>query len=352
MRWVALVLALHAASARADGHLTGEWGGIRKKLDDKGLTLDLVYVAETYHTEGHTTLLNHADAALTLGPWRGAKVFVLAQGNRGDGINADVGSAAPVSNLESDEPYTQITEALVEQSIGDRLVVRIGKQDANRDFGTPRYGGNFINGNFGMFPCAPLPSYPNTAFGVAVVGKPVDWLDVKAAGYEDSIVAVGVSATRHYGEASRHEGVTSAVVWHQGGDQPDVAMPDVVHAGNTGFLFQHDEHVFLHPDDKDDVRGLNVILRFGWAQSDRSAIARFGDVSIAWHGIGPRTNDTVGVGGGGFTVGAGDESFLEAFYKARLTQFFSLQPDLELYRHPGGSTRNAVVVGGRVKVKL
>ena len=347
------MLALHAALARADGHLTGEWGGIRSKLDDKGLTLDLIYVAETYHTDGHTTLHNHADAALTVGPWYGAKLFVLAQVNRGDGINADVGSAAPVSNLESDAPYTQITEALVEQTIvPDRLFVRIGKQDANRDFGTPRYGGNFINGNFGMFPCAPLPSYPNPAVGVAAVGKPVDWLDVKLAGYEDSIVAGGISATRHYGEANRDEGVTSLAVWHQSGDQPDVVMPDTTHAGNTGFLFQHDEHVFLHPENKDDPRGLNVILRFGWAQSDRTAIARFADVSLAWHGIGPRANDTVGVGGGGFTVGAGDEEFLEAFYKARLTSYFSLQPDLELYRHPGASTRDAVVVGGRVKVKL
>jgi carbohydrate-selective porin OprB len=130
--------------------------------------------------------------------------------------------------------------------------------------------------------------------------------------------------------------------------------------GDTGFFFQHDEHIYLHPADADDPRGLNVIARFSWAQADRTDLSRFLDLSIAWHGIGARHDDTVGIGGGSFsvaepvggTLAPGDEVFVEAFYKMRLTSFISLQPDFEFYQHPGGDGANAYLAACRLKLKL
>ncbi len=400
MRLVALSLLAIASTTHADpeapgwrhgDHLTGEWGGARHRLADAGVTLDVIYATEMFgsesgnHAEEGVALLGHLDVALTLdshllGLWPGGKLYVLAQNGEGTGIDHYVGSATQISNLEAD-PYTQLTELFVEQALADeRIVVRLGKQDANREFGTPRYGGNFINNNFGMFPTTPLPSYPTTGLGAAIVVTPLPWLATKAALYEGNpmvgslgfdtafadgagfTVVGGLAATRHYGAADRHEGTTSLGVWHQTGTFDDLAMPATPRElhGDTGFFFQHDEHVYLHPDDPSDARGLNLILRFGWAQADRTDLSRFMDVSAAWHGIGSRHGDTTGVGAGYFTVASptdgsmhpSDEVFVETFYKLRVTPFASLQPDLQFYRHPGGAGADAWIAGARLKLKL
>jgi carbohydrate-selective porin OprB len=81
---------------------------------------------------------------------------------------------------------------------------------------------------------------------------------------------------------------------------------------------------------------------------------------VAWHGIGPRDNDTAGVGAGTFSVaeplggspGPRYETFVEAFYKLRLTNFVSFQPDLQWFRHPGGDGADALAIGMRLKLKL
>jgi Carbohydrate-selective porin, OprB family len=141
-------------------------------------------------------------------------------------------------------------------------------------------------------------------------------------------------------------------VWRQHDSTAAVAGSGRTLASDTGFFFQHDERWLAHPGDPKDHSGANLILRFGWAQADRTAVSRFFDASFAWHGLGLRGDDTVGIGGGYFTSGPGDETFVEAFYKWRITAFASVQPDLQLYRHHGETGADAVVLGGRVKLKL
>ncbi len=136
-------------------------------------------------------------------------------------------------------------------------------------------------------------------------------------------------------------------------------MPRIF-GSDAGWFVQQDERFYLHPEDPSDPRGLTVILRASWSRPDRSETNRYAGASAAWHGIGPRSNDTAGIGIGYFTVadplhgspGPGSEWFVEAFYKLRLTNFVSLQPDLQWFRHPGGDGRNALAIGIRFKIKL
>ena len=367
----------------ADGdHLTGEWGGARTALGDRGVTIDVVYASDLFAARGEGAALGHVDAALTLdshklGLWDGATLYALVQNNHGSGINDRVGSAVGVSNLEA-APYTQLTELFVEQALfGDRLHIRIGKQDANRDFGTPRFGGNFINNNFGMFPNAPVPSYPTTGLGALVVAQPVAGVVGKLAAYEASpevggfglgsafrvgagyTLAGSVSVTHHFGPGGRDGGTTSIGAWLQADEDDAVGVTDPARFdSNAGWFVQNDERLYLH--DAADPRGATLILRYSAARDDRSQFPRYAGGSLAWHGLGPRRNDTVGLGGGYFTVasqvggtpGRGSEGFLEAFYKLRLTSFASLQPDVQWFRHPGGDGADAVVGGIRLKLKL
>ena len=98
-----------------------------------------------------------------------------------------------------------------------------------------------------------------------------------------------------------------------------------------------------------------MILRFSWAQADRTDISRYLGGSIAYHGLGARHDDTIGLGAGYFTVAQpvnGDEVFVEGFYKWRLTSYASLQPDVQFYQHPRGDLRDALLVGARLKLKI
>jgi porin len=371
----------------AGNHLTGEWGGARSALADRGVIVDVSYASDAFTARGRAAVLGHVDAALTLdshelGLWDGGTLYVLAQNNHGHGINNTVLADQPVTNLEA-APYTQLTELFLEQAaLDDRLRIRIGKQDANRDFGTPRLGGDFLDNNFGMFPTAPLPSFPATGLGAIVLAKPVAWLTGKLAIYEGSpltgglgltrafepgggyTLVAGAAATHRLGPAGRDGGTTSGGVWRQSGDftevdvGPGAAPRRFDH--DAGWFVQHDERIYLHPDDPDDLRGLTVIVRASWAQPDRSAVARHAGGSVAWRGIGPRRDDTAGIGAGYLRIaqplagspGPKNEWFTEAFYTLRLTGFLTLQPDVQAFRHPGGDGGDALVAGIRVKLRL
>jgi carbohydrate-selective porin OprB len=370
--------------------LTGRWGGARDWLEDHGITLDFVYAAEIFanaaqaEAGSNSTFTGHLDVAITLdfeamGLWPGGKFYAVGQNNHGVGINEIVGSTSEISNIEG-KPYTQLGEFFFEQTLfKDLITLRLGKQDANREFGTPRFGGNFINNNFGLIPSTPFPSYPTNGLGATLIVKPLEWLAFRAMFIEGSpkvgsfgfdtafapnaghFLIASVAATHVFGAGERSGGTSSAGFFRQQGQIPelaDVPMPRTFDS-NYGFFVQHDERVYLHPGDKDDPRGLTWISRVGWSQPDRTLMSFFVGSSVAWHGLGARQDDTVGIGFGYFTVqqqangtpGPGSEFFVELFYKWRLTHFLSLQPDLQYYRTPGGDGRDALLVGVRLKVK-
>ena len=384
-------------------HLTGEWGGGRTWLEEHGITFDIIYAAEVIanaaqQTGGqNATVTGHLDLAITietedLGLWPGGKFYAVGQTNHGQGINELVGSTSEISNIEA-KPYIQLGEFFFEQALfkelsslpsssapGPLITLRLGKQDANREFGTPRFGGNFLNNNFGLIPSTPFPSYPTNGLGATVVVQPVEWLAIKAMiiegkpqvgsfGFDTAFVPdaghffiAGVAAKHTFGPNDRSTGTSSAGFFRQQGPMPDLtddAPEPRMLESNYGFYVQHDERIYLHPEDKDDPRCLTVISRLGWSQPDRTVMPFFVGTSVAWHGMGSRQDDTVGIGFGYFTVaqqrhgtpGLGREFFVELFYKWRLTHFISLQPDLQYYRTPGGDGQDALLVGVRLKLK-
>ena len=386
------LIALDATSWWEGEHLTSDWGGVRSLLAQHGFTVDLAYALEVFTNAASmgpgaaTSLAGHVDLSLTLdveklGLWKGGRFYVLGQNGHGTGINTFVGSTTAISNIEA-SPYIQLAEFFFEQSFfEDKIRLRLGKQDANREFGTPRFGGNFINNNFGMFPSAPLPSYPTTGLGAALITQPLPWLTLKAIFFEGSprvgslgfdsalapnagwLAVGGAAVTHRYGEGGRNGGTTSAGVFGQSGTftEVDSALPSLRDfSSNVGAFFQNDERIYAHPEDPNDPSGLTFIARVGWSQPDRNKIPLYLGASAAWHGLGPRADDTVGLGFGWFSVaerasgapGRGSELFVELFYKFRLSHFLSLQPDLQYYQHPGGDQRDAVLAGLRLKVKL
>jgi porin len=377
---------------------TGTWGGARTWLSDHGLTIDLSYTGEVFANArgGLTTrravdYKGHVDLGLTFdtekaGLWPGGKLYVLGQNEHGRGItDRYVGAIQTVSNLETGAGtpavITQLTEYWYEQTLFQGLLtLRFGKQDANRDFGSPRYGGNFVNDAFGAFPNVPMPSFPAPGLGGVIVVEPSKYVVLRAGAYEgrpqigsfgfDSVAAPGagaftmasVAARHFFGVDRRHGGVTNVGVWHHSGLFARIARdPDPGDlAGTSGVTLTHDERIYSNPKDKDSTAGLHLFFRLSFAEPNRNNADRYVGSGLTYHGLPWRDNDTVGVGFGAVhlqqpLLGSkepGTEIFVETFYKARLTNWFSLEPDFQFFHRPGGDGRDAVVLGLRFKLRL
>lgn len=370
--------------------LTGNWGGARDTLGDWGLSIDALYTLELFGRLNRVSdrqplmePLGHGDLALTFDTSKrlfpGGKLYALFQGSHGRGLSPELGVGQTLSNLETDE-FVGVSELFYEQSLlGERLTLRLGKQDSNRDFGAPRYGGNFINDGFGAFPTVPDPTYPTTGWGFTALGAPLPWLQVKAAVYEGDPVGVfgfglpsalegghgwhaigAVQAKHELSEGSGVSGTTQLGAWHQRLPTSEVPNPAITppDSANGGFFF-HDERIRWNPADPNDPRGLALSVRAAMAQRSVIDPWLYTGSSVAWHGLGPRMDDTVGIGHGTLTYGdlsgpnAGrTELVVEAFYKWRATPWLSLQPDFQYVRSPGGNVGDALVGALRVKLKL
>jgi porin len=139
------------------------------------------------------------------------------------------------------------------------------------------------------------------------------------------------------------------------------------HSGNYGLYALADQMLFLEIGKEDPAQqGLAGFFRVGWAPEDRNLASLGLDGGFMYKGLIPtRDWDTVGFAAsylkisddirrgqelvnsfapGTFTV-ADHEIVLEANYRAQLTAWWTLQPDVQYVIHPGGSAEhdNALV---------
>jgi hypothetical protein len=109
--------------------------------------------------------------------------------------------------------------------------------------------------------------------------------------------------------------------------------------------------------------GLDVFLRIGYSEEDRSFVSLGVDAGVNFTGPIPgRPDDVVGLGVIYARISRdfanaqpdralwGHETVVELTYKIAIARWWSLQPDVQYIVHPGGSTAtpNAVVVGLRI----
>jgi carbohydrate-selective porin OprB len=358
---VGLAPAPRAAADPASDDATGDWGGARRSLEDHGVHLDLDYTAEVFTLPGDSTAAyrGDVDAMATLdteklGLWACGSLFVYGQSAHGHGVSGDFAPLMPVSNLEAPR-FTQLSELWLAQCLGsERLVVRLGKQDANRDFAAPRFGGNFLNSSYGVIPTAPMPSFPTPGLGAALFGTLTDWLELRGAVYE------GAPTIRSFGEDAAEEGagvfaVAQLVLRHDLFGQPSGqhAIGAWTHTGQerSGLFAVVDWFVRLHPDDANDARAFQLFARGGWSErSDAApgAIDAYVGGGFTAHGF-LGANHTVGVGAASARAASVRESFVELFCKLRFVPWLTLEPEAQLYFTDAGEK---LALGMRAKLKL
>lgn len=323
--------------------LLGDLGGLRTRLEDKGITFGLQEQAEVF---GNVTggvrqgaifegalLMSLAVDTEKLVSFPGGKLNVSAYQIHGRGLTANnLGNLNVISGIEAPKT-TRLFELWYEQSLADgKVTVRVGQQAADQEFITSQFGGLFLNAGFGWptLPALDLPSggpaYPLATPGMRLKVLPSEQISVLAGVYNGDpsdngagtsfrlnkgVFVIGeVQYALNGGEgATGLPGIYKIGGWYNsnnfadqrfGYDGLSLADPSSVGAprlrrNNWSIYAVADQLFFREPGTKD--QGIGVFARVMGAPGDRSAVNFFLNAGATYKGIVPgRVNDTLGLG--------------------------------------------------------
>jgi porin len=365
--------------------LTGDWGGLRTELSDKGVTVGSWWIidwSQNWHgglnTEGsafrHLFGVDLTFDTEAMFGWKGGTLFGQFYNQNGeDGTATDVGDFQAFSNIDADG-RSQVAELWYEQwLIEDRLRIKIGKVDANTEFDYVDFGTEFIHSTPGFSPTIhALPTYPDPAMSVNVFAYPTDWAYVgfglydgaatndfrtgsrgpSTFGHEDWFYIGEGGVTWLLGE-NHLEGRFGAGGWYHSGtfDRFDGQRQN----GAGGFYFVFDQRLYReNPLDEEDEQGIGMFVATGHADRDVSDADHSVSTGMAWTGMIPgRDDDVFGVGLNYVHFTEMDDApytknhelAYELFYKIQISPALSIKPNLQYIRHPGGEGLSDAFVG-------
>lgn len=359
---IAAGISLAGSATAADGPvpsiwqretLSGDWGGARSALKDKGIEVTLNYIAETFSVlsgginragsyEGRAEFSIDADLEKLVG-WTGggAHVTVFNLHSSKNNVAVNAGSLANPSNIDAIST-TRLFTAWFEQNFGSRFSVRAGQLAADDEFMTSETAGGLINGTFGWAGVLGAnmrnegPSFPLAAPGVRVKANATENLSVLAAVFAGDPAGppCGLSA-QECNETGTTFSTTGGTLWmgemqyavNQG--KQAIGLPGIYklggwyattdfadqrygvnaagaavllsdassvgplnHAGNWGVYGVADQMVA-----RSGARSLNLFLRGGLSPSDRNLISYYFDGGAGIKGLfAGRPDDTLTLG--------------------------------------------------------
>ncbi len=403
LRWLPLLAALCAPSAppaAADGWpngptATGDWGGVRSRLSEKGWDPFASYVAGVSANvaggiDRGARYIGFAEWGLdvdlaTAARWPGAAFHIEWISYHGGKPSESLIGTIPanaVSGYEA-EDHVRFYTIFVEQLFwGERGLAKLGQLAADDDLFLSEWAVSFQNSAFGDFtsvaPDIGIPIYPIAAPGAYLELSPTDWLTFRFGAYtgdvgedEDSNFGfdwsfdgdngaglVGEITLR--GEPFDRPGAWTFGVLGNTGDQPDYRDrdPDGESDGVYGIYAMLDQTLWIGRGG--DSR-IGVFLRGLYSpQEDRSVQHWTVDGGIVWRGpLAARPDDELGFAfahervSDDYASQARDEegleheeeTILELIYNARIFPWLSLQPNVQLVLDPGFADDDAYVLG-------
>jgi porin len=375
--------------------LTGNWNGMRTRLEDDGIQLGGDEILEALgnpqggaqqggRVEGRFEVFANVDLEKALG-WQGAIFHANAYQIHGQGLSShNLGNLVSVSNIEA-RHATQLFSLWVQQSLfDDTLSLRAGQIAADDEFFVSQYAPLFINSTFGWPAIMGInlpdggPAYPMARLGLrarvalsprltlaAAVfnGDPrtdPSGVDVHLSGDPFVISEMAYAMTMFEMPGSMKLGS-----WFHGGrfndqrfDATHVPLADPAagiaaqHRGDYGGYFILDQ--LLWRAGGGDA-GLGSFFRIGGGPNDRNLIELHMDGGLTLAAPFGRANDTLGIGLSYEQVGASRkdlaadyrrltglapapdfESALEVSYQAQVASWWIVQPDVQWIIHPGG----------------
>jgi porin len=391
--------------------LTGDWGGLRSELANKGFKITPIYTGEIFGntggakqgaiSDGLFNLALDVDLERVTGFWKDATFHANALYIYGPSLSEQyVGDFSNTSNIAGYNSV-RLQELWVEQGLWDkRISIRAGVLAADTEFFTSDSACLFLNGTFGAFTLigsnfSNAPVYPVASPGVRFNIAPTSNFYFKAAvfGMNSTLdpAANNKNGTRFDIEAS--DGAMfifelGYLVNQSPGDKGlngTYKLGSIIQHGNyttwqsqaadalgTGSLSPHGTNyaVYAVADQQIYVRGgqaVSAFARGGFAPSRYSFVDRYFDAGLNFTGFVPgRASDVAGIAVAYSSV-SGDfsdaevlqgnpkstgETVIEATYKVNIAPWWSVQPDVQYIVNPSGvqGSENAFVVGLRTTV--
>lgn len=392
--------------------LTGDWGGQRQALAEKGIFVNLgltqVVQGLTGGVDKKTAYTGSADLWLhfdtdRLGFWPGGLVTLHTEGLWGNGpqpisTNAAAGSIAPV-NFDATMPLINsnsiaLSEAYLTQALSDNFIVMVGQIDGASLVDSNAFAGSeksqFLNGglknNLMLGTYAPYTAATfagiyrfadNVRFAIAALspgGEATDWFkdffkDVTVA----AELGVGMNPGNLPGNVRFDFVWTSEPRLDTGNGRiilPRLITGQPLPTSNSNWMFNVNFDQYLYTDGSGSANnqhmeglrgpeGIGIFGRVGYGGSSGNLIRVFGSFGIGGRGLIPtRPNDRYGVGWYYMDFAPGlkrianlsSENGVELFYNFALTPWAQLTGDVQWVTPAQNDVSDPWVLGGRLQV--
>lgn len=356
------------------GRFLLDWGGLRPRLEDQGIAIELLYTADGSYTpfggadERGTAARGLLDLSFTYdtepvlgiegGTFQAALEWIHGQ----DG-SIETGVVQATSSIDAEERF-QLGRVWYEQAF-ESTRVRLGKIDGNSHFAVVDAAADFVHSSMGLSPTIFLvPTYPDAAFGVAVE-QDVGPLVIRT-GIFDGSFASGVR-TGESGPDTVFDGsdewfwIGEADLGWSGGrlavggwtHTADLMRFDGGTESGTRGLYAIAEHRLLDLGTAVEVHapmthtvasGLDGFLQWGSADGDVSPVTTHLGAGLQWVAPFGVATDRLGLGvsyaelsdepGAGFTESS--ETAFELYYGFEAATFARVKADVQYVVDPGG----------------
>lgn len=385
--------------------LTGDWGGTRSNLYNKGINLEFTHKSDILAVTsggikrgaawmGHTEARINLDLEKLAG-WDATSAYLHYHGQLGSKFNRDyVGSFIGVDNIETGVNTAQFYHAWVQKNFsGDNLSVLAGLYPIDSEFYVTDTSGVFIQPPYGpgnelsqsgqngppIFPIGALalrvkytpPSKNFYLQGAVTDGVPGDPNNLRGTHIQlnngdGTLSIVELGYTPQGNEESESFNKTAIGFWRYTARFDDLIDVDV--AGNPlrriskGAYFLAERTLMVKKDHPS--QGLSGFVRFGTASRDIHQADWTGSLGLHYHGlIDGRDDDIAGIA---VTLNHASDKYrlinssdssetnMEATYRAQIKPWLSLQPAVQYVRNPNMDTtqQNAWVTGIRTEINF
>lgn len=370
-------------------YATGRWFGGRSLLEDKGLTINssLLYspsmkTAGGANGEASGKGYSLFNLGITLdtekaGMWKGGTFYTLYQRKTGYGLSGANGNGAAMGDWMGYDGWdwrqlSQISECWYQQKLlNNKLRLKVGKQDANTDFGYLNSGWDFMNTALTVNPSTPMPTYPDQSFGFMAEINIKEWLSIRNGIYSRYNTPFNITELEVKPNIKNLPGRYMLGAWEMSDSNGYSTASGMDSTGlttytnfnrNYGCYAGFEQMVYKEKkNNENDMQGLVVFGQFGVSPSDKNDMNRYMGGGLHYVGLIPnRDKDKAGVAvasgsfasrlgnvGSDYLSRAGSETVVEAFYRAQITPWFYLQPDVQFIMNPGGCYESSVAIGLR-----
>jgi porin len=387
--------------------LTGDWGGFRTALEERGFSMELSY--QSQYQQNYSGGLETRNACRLTGTYDGrveldfkklglydadldyeSGFYFQFKGSYGESIQDKVGSLFDpnADPADKDQPIFVDKWWLWQEFFGGKLELRLGVLQTVKDlFDVSRYANHedrdFLN----------QASYRNTTvphrtgMGAFARVKPIDWWYLQAAAidaqarefrtrfdtaFHDEAWYLGFWETGLTPEWKTAKGPMPGRYrigfWYDPRPRPvferveEDQEPDR-RGGDVGLYLGLDQMVWKEKTDPDDEQGLGVFTRYGTRRGDINQVNCYWQVGASYKGLLPgRDSDVFGFACSQGILSkqyreiidqrADRETVYEWYYAFELTPAIIIGPDLQIITNPGGTHdgRDAIVGGVRIRI--